>query len=51
MYELGNFEKGEEFLDSRPILLLIGGMHGDEVTGTNVLYQLINIFLKYGLSN
>lgn len=48
MYELTNFEKGDEFVYSRPVVLLMGGMHGNEVTGTNSLYNLVEIFLKYG---
>lgn len=51
MYDISKFEKGEEFVNSLPIILFFGGMHGDEVTGINVLYQLINIFEKYGLKN
>lgn len=51
MYELTNFEKGEEFVYSRPVVLLMGGMHGNEVTGTNSLYNLVEIFLKYGKTN
>lgn len=50
MYEITRFEKGEEFIYSRPVVLLMGGMHGNEIVGTNSLYQLVRIFLQYGLS-
>ena len=51
MYDFSRFDKGESFVDSRPILLLMGGMHGDEVTGTNSLYNLIKLFLREADSN
>ena len=44
--EIGNFNRGEDFVKSLPTLLLIGGFHGNEVIGTNVLYYLIELFMK-----
>lgn len=44
--EIANFNKGDQFVKTLPILLLIGGFHGDETVGTNVLYYLIDLFEK-----
>lgn len=51
LIELTKFEKGKDHINSLPTVLLIGGFHGNEVTGSNSLYNLVKIFQRYLLTN
>lgn len=41
---MADFERGESFVSNLPTVFLLAGIHGNEVTGTNVLYHLLSIF-------
>lgn len=51
LIEITKFEKGQNHINSLPTVLLIGGFHGNEVTGSNSLFNLVKIFEKYLLTN
>ena len=46
VFEIANFQKGNEFVQTLPTVLLIGGFHGDEVVGSNALFYLIDLIEK-----
>ena len=41
IFEISIFEKGNKYVSNKPTVLLMAGIHGDEVTGSNSLYRLI----------
>lgn len=44
IFEVSSFYKGAEYVSTLPVVLLIGGMHGDEVIGSNTYYYLLKYF-------
>ena len=51
LIEIGDFEKGESSIKKIPTVFYIAGFHGNEVTGTNSLYYLLDAINKYYISN
>ena len=51
LFTIADYTKGPDYINKLPTVLLIGGFHGNEVTGSNSLYRLIEIFHKYGKLN
>ena len=51
LIEIANFDNGPDFVNSLPTVFLIAGFHGNEVTGTNALYNFIKIVYKYYYKN
>lgn len=49
VFEIANFQRGDQFVKSLPTLLLVGGFHGDEAVGTYSLYYLIQYIRDYYL--
>lgn len=47
LIEISDFEKGESYTKKKPTILLIAGFHGNEVTGTNSLYQTLSSLKKH----
>lgn len=47
LIEVANFDQGQAFVDKLPTVLIIAGFHGDEVTGTNAVYQFLKMINKY----
>ena len=44
--EMTNFENGGNYIKKLPTILVIGGMNGDKVIGTNAIYQLFDIIIS-----
>lgn len=51
LIEVANFDKGQAYVDKLPTVLIIAGFHGNEVTGTNSVYQFLTILNKYYYRN
>lgn len=51
LIEVANFDKGQEYVNSLPTVFIIAGFHGNEVTGTNAVYQFLRIISKYYYKN
>ena len=45
--EMTNFENGEDYIRRLPTVLIVAGIHGNEVVGTNAIYRLFDIILKH----
>lgn len=45
--EMTNFENSPEYIKALPTLLIVAGIHGNEVIGTNVIYRFFDMILKY----
>lgn len=45
--EIANFEKGKAYVNRLPTVFIIAGFHGNEVTGTNAIYQFMKILDNY----
>lgn len=41
LIEITDFEKGDDYINSLPTVLIIAGFHGNEVIGTNTLYYFL----------
>ena len=47
LFEVSNFEKGEDYVKSLPTIFILAGIHGNEVTGTNAIYYFLKFLLNY----
>lgn len=45
--EMTNFENGAEYIKQLPTVLIVAGIHGNEVVGTNAVFRLFDIILSF----
>ena len=47
LIEVANFEKGKAYVEKLPTVFIVAGFHGNEVTGTNAVYQFMKVLRDY----
>ena len=47
LIEMTNFENGPDYIKNLPTILIVAGIHGNEVVGTNATYRFFDIVTKF----